>query len=74
MTAINPQIYQCLAIASALRFYKTTGKQVNSAYTPKNMMSTASRLTGKKFKARDYESASDALTALAEALCNGTAQ
>jgi hypothetical protein len=63
-TAVS--VYQCVAIASALRLYAKTGMKVNRAYTPKAMMDTAAALTGKKFKARDYVGAADALKALAD--------
>jgi hypothetical protein len=56
-----PTIYQALAIKGALKFYAKTGQKVNSAYTPKAMMATASRITGLKFKPRDYETAIKAL-------------
>lgn len=58
---IDPQAYQRLVIARALEFYARTGTKVNTAYTPKNMMAAAARLTGKTFKARDYAGAAKAL-------------
>lgn len=61
-------IFQCLAIASALRFYAKTGMKVNRAYTPSAMMSTAARLTGQRFAKRDYLGAAVALTALADSM------
>lgn len=56
-------IYQAIAIETALRMYARTGMRVNRMYTPKNMMATATAITGKKFKARDYCVAADALLA-----------
>ncbi len=67
-TGKGVEAFQALTIASALDFYKTTGMKVNSAYTPKNMMTAASKLTGKTFKARDYSAASAALRTHAEGL------
>jgi len=56
--------FQLLAIASGLEFYEKTGMKVNRAYTPKNMMFMAEKLTGQKFKARDYLGAAKALRAM----------
>ena len=55
------QRYQVNVIKKALELYVKSGIQVNRMYTPKNMMATASVLTGKKFKARDYKGAIEAL-------------
>jgi hypothetical protein len=66
MTTHNPQIFQAVVIASALKMYANTGMMANRAYTPKNMMCSAAILTGKKFKARDYLGAADALLLLAD--------
>jgi hypothetical protein len=59
-------VYQCKVIASALRLYAKTGMKANRAYTPTNMLRTASALTGKSFKRGQYEEAAVALTELAE--------
>lgn len=59
-------VFQCKVIASGLRLYAKTGMKPNAHYTPKNMMAAATRLTGKKFKARDYMGAADALVMLAD--------
>lgn len=56
------QVYVAMTLRSALRLYMKTGMQVNSSYTPKNMMKSAERITGKRFKARDYHGAIEALT------------
>ena len=61
MTMIDPYIYQAAVIRQALTMYKKTGMKVNRAYSPKAMMLTAERITGKTFKARDYAGAIDAL-------------
>lgn len=58
-------VYQCKVIARALRFYNDTGMKVNRAYTPTNMLRTASALTGKSFKRGEYVKAAEALDALA---------
>jgi hypothetical protein len=39
--------------------------KVNRAYTPSNMLATASHLTGQKFKRGEYIKAAEALDALA---------
>lgn len=62
----NPSTYQAVAIAHALEFYNKTGTQVNRAYTPKNMLQMAEKITGQKFKARDYLGAAKALKQWAE--------
>lgn len=54
-------IFQAKVIARALRTYAKTGMKVNRAYTPKGMMTTATKITNMKFKARDYIGAADAL-------------
>jgi hypothetical protein len=59
-------VFQCKVIASALRLYASTGMKANRAYTPTNMLRTASALTGKTFKRGQYEEAAVALTELAE--------
>lgn len=59
-------VFQCLTIASGLNMYRKHKMIPNRAYTPKAMMAAAERITGQKFKARDYEGAANALRALAE--------
>lgn len=61
---LSPKAFQALAVARALRFYAKTGMTVNTAYTPKNMMATASALTGQTFKPQDYLGAAKALEEL----------
>jgi len=56
--------YQCLAIAGALRLYARTGIKAGRAYTPTNMLATAAKLTGQKFKRGQYMEAANALRAL----------
>jgi hypothetical protein len=55
------QAYRAIVIANGLKLYAKTGMQPNRAYTPKAMMAAAAEITGKTFKARDYEGASAAL-------------
>ena len=61
MPSYNPRVYQAVAIASGLDFYAKTGMKVNRAYTPKNMMTMATKITGQTFKARAYTEAATAL-------------
>ena len=58
-SAVN--VYVALTVAKALDLYRKTGMKVNRAYTPANMMAMAAKVTGRKFKARDYEGAALAL-------------
>jgi hypothetical protein len=55
-------VYAMTVIASGLLFYARTGMKPNRAYTPKAMMQAAEKYTGKKFKARAYLEAAEALT------------
>lgn len=45
-------IYQATTLKVALSMYAKTGMKVNRAYTPKNMLATASRITGKTYKGK----------------------
>lgn len=67
MTAINPRVFQTLALASALELYAKAKIQVNRAYTPSAMIQTAKNLTGLPFKARDYTGTAFALRRIANA-------
>ena len=60
--------YRATVIAGGLRLYAKTGMQPNRAYTPRAMMRVASEITGKKFKARDYIGAADALKVWADTM------
>lgn len=62
-TIVNPDRNRIGAIAarSGLKAIKI-GMRLNTAYTPKNCRAMAERLTGKKFKARDYDGMIAALT------------
>lgn len=68
MTTIDPRAYQMLVVAKALELYAKTGIKANRAYTPARMMQTASQLTGRTFKARDYVGAAAALREKVQAL------
>jgi hypothetical protein len=61
MTTINPMVYRTIVIAKGLEFYAKTGMKVNTAYTPRRMMRVAEEITGRKFKARAYMEAANAL-------------
>lgn len=54
-------IFQCITVKHAIAFYAETGMKVNRAYTPKNMRLCVEGITGKKFKARDYDGMVQAL-------------
>jgi hypothetical protein len=57
--------FAAVTLAHALKLYAKTGMKVNRAYTPANMMKTATAWTGQTFKARDYMAAANALMVLA---------
>lgn len=63
-SAVN--VYGAIVVAKGLEVYAKTGMKVNRAYTPANMMKMATQVTGKKFKARDYLGAAEALRAWAQ--------
>ena len=58
---MTPAIYQALALKHALKLYARTGIKANRAYTPTAMLTTASRITGRRFTRRDYNGAIHAL-------------
>lgn len=62
----NVRIYQALAVKVALRAYAKHKMQVNRAYTPKNMLLAAGRMTGAMYKRGDYLKAADDLEKLCE--------
>lgn len=61
MNMAEVAMYQALAIKHGLVFYARHGVRINRAYTPKNMMAMATKITGRKFKPRDYMGAVAAL-------------
>lgn len=65
-TGVGVSIFQALAVKHGLKAIKI-GFRVNRAYTPKNCMMMASKITGKKFKPRDYDGAIAALEEWIEA-------
>lgn len=65
---ISPSKFQALAIAKALEVYARSRISVNRAYTPRNMMLTAQKITGRHFKPQDYTSAANALKEWAEVM------
>ena len=73
-TGTGIDAYQATVIASALTYYSRTNVPINRAYTPKNMMATAERITGQKFKRRDYLGAAKALREYAAKLVPGVKQ
>ena len=64
-TGDQVSVFAMITLKSALSLYAKTGMKVNRAYTPTAMMRTASRMTGRTFKARDY---AGAIAALEEAI------
>lgn len=64
-TGDQVNVFAMITLKSALKLYAKTGMKDNRAYTPTAMMRTASRMTGKTFKARDY---AGAIAALEEAI------
>jgi hypothetical protein len=54
-------VFRAYAVAKSLILYKTTGMKMTRTATPKVMMTIATQITGKKFPARDYLGAAQAL-------------
>lgn len=65
MTSIDPGLYQITAIKYGLKSVKQ-GFRLNRLYTPKNLRAMTEKLTGKTFKARDYDGMIAALEELAD--------
>lgn len=61
-------VFAAITLASALEMYGRSGMKANRAYTPKAMIAKATEYTGKKFKARDYLGAAQAVREWAQAL------
>lgn len=53
--------FQAIALKRGIKLYAATGMKPNRAWTAKNMRLTAEKITGQKFKARDYAGMIDAL-------------
>lgn len=47
--------FQIIVIKNAIKLYKNTGMKANRDYTPTNMKRMTEKITGKKFKARDWD-------------------
>ena len=60
--------FRAAVIASALKLYGKTGIKANRAYTPAAMMKAAEQITGKRFKARDYRGAAEAVQLWAQTM------
>ena len=54
MTSYDPKVYQAVVLAKALKLYHTTKIKANRAYTPTNMLRTASSITNIKYKRGEY--------------------
>ena len=61
---MESKTYQILAVAQGLKLYAKTGMQPSRAWTPKAMLATAGRLTGKTYKRGQYVQAEADLRAL----------
>jgi hypothetical protein len=73
-TGAGIDAYQATVIASALTYFARTNVPINRAYTPKNMMAAAEKITGQKFKRSDYLGAAKALREHAAKLVPGVQQ
>lgn len=60
------EVFAAFTLAQALRLFHRTGIKASRLHTPKRMRQEAERITGRKFKARDYLAMADALTAWAQ--------
>jgi hypothetical protein len=61
-------VFRAAVIASGLSLYAKTGMRPNRAYTPTAMIRAAGEMTGRKYKAREYDRASEDLSALCQLL------
>jgi len=64
ITGNNINRFAIAVLASALKLYAKTGMKASRAYTPTNMLKTATRYTGNKYKRGEYMTAHDDLRAL----------
>jgi hypothetical protein len=62
-TGTGVNLFVAVSLKHGLSLYAKTGMKPNRMWTPKAMMAKASEITGKKFKARDYQGAIAALQA-----------
>jgi hypothetical protein len=61
MVNVTPEVYQCMAIAKAMKVWRLYKIKVNRDYTPKNMLAMANKLTNKNFRPCHFERAEWAL-------------
>jgi hypothetical protein len=67
------RVYAATVLMSAIKLYIKSGMKVNRAYTPANMLATASQYTGKTYKRGQLQLAFDDLRAWCdEQHTNGT--
>jgi hypothetical protein len=70
---MTPRDFQLFALAKGLEFYAKHGFGLNTGYTPKNMLATASSITGKKYKRTQLlEAAADLRAEYERRLSNAT--
>lgn len=60
--------YHIMALKTALKMYAKTGMKINRAYSPKNMLTVAQRITGKKYKIGQYMDAFEDLDVVLQQL------
>lgn len=70
LTGRGIDVFRAYAVAKSLILYKTTGIKMTRTATPKVMMTIAGQITGKKFAARDYLGAAQALMDWADEVSN----
>ena len=63
----QPEVFQAVTLAAALRLYARCGMKANRHYTPSNMLGAATEITGQQFKRGQYTQAAQALSDWAEA-------
>ena len=68
ITGNDTNMFAIVVLASALKLYARTGMKANRAYTPTNMLKTATRYTGNKYKRGEYMTAYDDLRHLIDVL------
>lgn len=56
--------FQIIVVKNAIKLYRDHGMKANRDYTPRNMRLMAEKLTGKKFKTRDWNGMVEALEEL----------
>lgn len=66
MASHDPRIFQAVSIAKGLKFYALHKGMLFKGARVKDLMRTASNITGKEYKAREYMKAHDDLLAWAK--------